>query len=339
MRRMRWTHLIGLAGVLAAGGCGEPGGSAMVRVDGSSTVYPINEAVAEDIQREQRDIKVTVGISGTGGGFKKLCAGELDICAASRPIKPSEVKACAASGIGYIELPVAYDGIAIVVSRQNSWADHLTITELKLLWEPEAQRRVKRWSDVRPGWPDEEIHLFGAGVDSGTYDYFTQAIVGREHASRGDYTSSEDDNVLVTGVAGDRLAMGFLGYAYYEQNRARLKLLPVDDGRPENGAGPIAPSPETIKNGAYQPLSRPLFLYVGSRSLDRPAVDRFVRFYLSRASALAAEVGFIPLPDRAYPLAQTRVDRRVTGSMFGGGGSQVGVSIERLLEKELAQAE
>ena len=320
-------------------GCGKPGESTMVRLDGSSTVYPISEAVAEELQRADRSMRVTVGISGTGGGFEKLCAGEVDLCAASRPIKPSEVEACARAGIGYIEIPVAYDGIVMIVNPENTWARHITTDELHAIWEPAAQGRVKRWSDVRPGWPDAELRLFGAGVDSGTYDYFTQAIVHEEHASRGDYTSSEDDNVLVVGVAGDPLALGFLGFAYYDQNRSRLAALPVDDGDPDNGAGPIAASLETIGGGTYQPLSRPLFLYVAATSLDRPEVDRFVRFYLDSAAALVEEVGFVPLPRRAYTLGQARVDRRVTGSMFGGRGSQVGVSVEALLAKDLSLAD
>lgn len=323
-----WVALLGA--LLAVAGCDKQQ-AALVKVDGSSTVFPITEAVAEQLRGVDPKVRVTVGVSGTGGGFKKFCAGETDLTNASRPIKPSEVELCAKNGVEYIELPVAYDGIAIVVNPQNTWADHVTVEELRRLWQPEAQGKVTRWSQVRSGWPDQEIHLFGAGVDSGTYDYFTEAVVGKEHSSRGDYTSSEDDNVLVQGVASDELALGFFGFAYYEQNRERLKVVPVDDGKPETGAGPVAPSLESVRSGTYQPLSRPLFVYVSRRALDRPEVASFVRFYLESAPELAAEVGYVPLPERAYALAQQRVDARRTGSMFGGRGSQVGVSIEALL--------
>lgn len=330
--------MVGL--VLAACGGGESGGQGglggTVQADGSSTVFPITEAVAEEFQGVNPDVRVTVGISGTGGGFKKLCAGEIDLAAASRPIRQSEVEQCEAAGVGYIEIPVAFDGIAIVVNPKNTWVDSLTVAELKKMWEPEAQGKVRRWSDIRAGWPDSEIHLFGAGVDSGTYDYFTEAVVGKQHASRGDYTSSEDDNVVVQGVATDPLALGFFGYAYYEENRDKLKIVPVDDGNPDNGAGPIAPSPETVKGGTYQPLARPVLIYVSTKALDRPEVAAFVDFYLQNASELVDEVGYIPLPATAYELAQARVERRITGSMFGGKGSRVGVRIEDMMAAESA---
>lgn len=304
-----------------------------IRADGSSTVFPIAEAVAEEFQKENRDAKVTVGISGTGGGFKKLCSGEVDIANASRPVKPSEVELCAKNGIEFVELPVAYDGIAIVVNRENDWATSITVEELKKMWEPGAQGKVTRWSDVRKGWPDTELRLYGAGVDSGTYDYFTEAIVQKEHSSRGDYTSSEDDNVIVQGVANDKNALGFFGYAYYGENKDKLKLVPVDDGKEENGAGAVAASPETVSDGTYQPLSRPIFVYVARKSLERPEIAAFMKFFLANSKELVPEVGYIALPDTAYTLAQKRVDARTTGSLFGGKGSQVGVSIEQLLSK------
>jgi phosphate transport system substrate-binding protein len=333
---------LAMAGCLAAAavltGCPKSprgdGLSGAVRVDGSSTVFPITEAVAEEFQKVHGGVRVTVGISGTGGGFKKFGHGETDISDASRPIKPSEVELCAKNGIEYVELPVAYDGLAVVVHPQNTWVDHLTVAELKRLWAPEAQGAITRWSQVRDGWPNEEIHLFGAGVDSGTYDYFTEAVVGKEHMSRGDFTASEDDNVLVQGIATDRLALGFFGYAYYEENRGKLKLVPIDDGKDETGRGPIAPTPETVADGTYQPLSRPIFIYVRTQALDRPEVAAFVRFYLENAPRLVMQVGYIPLPAKAYALAQTRVEKRVTGSMFGGRGSRVGVRIEDLLAAE-----
>lgn len=305
-----------------------------VRVDGSSTVFPITEAMAEEFQKVHPNVRITVGISGTGGGFKKFGAGETDISDASRPIKPAEVELCAKNGIEYIELPIAYDGLAVVVNPRNDWVSYITTAELKRMWEPQAQNAVKKWKDVRDGWPDREIHLFGPGVDSGTYDYFTEAIVHKEHSSRGDFTSSEDDNVLVQGIATDELALGFFGFAYYAENKDKLKIVPVDDGDDSNGKGPIAPSFETVTDGTYQPLSRPVFIYVNRKSLDRPEVAAFVKFYLENATRLIKEVGFIPLPERAYPLAQHRVDARRTGSLFGGKGSQVGVRIDQLLEKE-----
>jgi len=312
-----------------------PSGSAgsVIGIDGSSTVFPITEAVAEEF-RDQSPAKVTIGVSGTGGGFKKFCSGETAISGASRPIKPSEVQLCKDKGIEYVELPVAYDGIAVVVNPGNDWANDMTVAELKALFRPEAQNDVKRWSQVRTGWPEQEIHLFGAGVDSGTYDYFTAAIVGTEHASRGDFTSSEDDNVLVQGVAMDKLALGFFGYAYYKENAGKLKVLGIDDGKDDNGKGPIQPSPATVIDNTYSPLSRPIFIYVSRAALERSEVDTFVKFYLEHASKLVGEVGYISLPPRAYELALKRLSSRVVGSVFGGAGSRVGVSVEALLAAE-----
>jgi phosphate transport system substrate-binding protein len=305
----------------------------IIKIDGSSTVYPITEAVAEEFQKaEKGKVKVTVGISGTGGGFKKFGAGETDISDASRPIKPSEVELCKKNGIEYIELPVAYDGLAVMVNPKNNWVNHLTVKELKRIWEPEAQGKVTKWNQVRPNWPDKEIHLFGPGVDSGTYDYFTEAIVGKEHASRGDYTASEDDNVLVQGIATDGLALGFFGVAYYENNKGRLKLVPVDDENEANGKGPMLPTYENIVKGSYQPLARPIFIYVNKKSADKPEVKRFVEFYMKNGGKLAKEVGYIALPDKAYELALKRFEKRVIGSVFGGHGSQVGVKIEEILK-------
>lgn len=266
-----------------------------VKIDGSSTVYPITEAVAEEFKAEHKDVRVTVGLSGTGGGFKKFSRGETDINNASRSIKQSEIEACKANNIDYIELSVAYDGLAVVVHPENTWTKDITVDELKRLWEPEAQGNIKRWNQIRPEWPDEEIHLFGAGVESGTYDYFTEAIVGESHKSRGDYTASEDDNVLVQGVSTDKYALGFFGLAYFEENQDKLKLVPVDGGN-----GPVTPSLETVKNKTYTPLSRPLFIYVNSEAVKRPEVQTFVNFYIENAGALATEVGYIPLTDEEY---------------------------------------
>jgi len=312
--------------------------SGSIAVDGSSTVFPITEAMAEEFRREQPNVRVTVGVSGTGGGFKKFSRGEIDICDASRPIKDAELQMARQNKVDFVELPVAYDGIAIVVNPKNAWCDSITVEELKRLWEPSAQNKVTRWNQVRPDWPDREIHLFGPGVDSGTYDYFTGAIVGKEGASRGDFTSSEDDNVLVQGIAADELALGFFGFAYYDQNKDRLRVVPVNDGNPQNGDGAIVPSVDTVKNSTYQPLSRPIFIYVRKEALDRPEVSLFIDFYLGNAPSLVGQVGYIPLPDAAYQLAQARVERKVTGSVFAGG-SQVGMSVQDLLRKESGAAE
>jgi phosphate transport system substrate-binding protein len=339
MRARRASLLLTTAATLVLAGCGGGGSSSsatasVVTLDGSSTVFPVSEAVAEEFQKTNPGVRVTVGISGTGGGFQKFCRGETDISNASRPITATETEACAKSSIAFIELPVAYDGLAIVVNPKATWADALTVAELKTMWAPEAQDKVKRWTQVRPGWPDRELHLFGAGVDSGTYDYFTQAIVGKEGASRGDFTSSEDDNVLVQGIANDELALGFMPYAYYAENRDALKLVPVDDGKPDNGSGPILPSVDTVKGGTYQPLSRPVFIYVSIKALDRPEVLRFVDFYLTQGGALAEEVGYVPLGERGYQLVGEHFTARKTGSVFEHAGSQVGLTIEQLLARE-----
>ena len=303
---------------------------ALVAVDGSSTVFPITEAVAEDWQKSNQGMKATVGISGTGGGFKKFCAGDIDISDASRPIKASEAADCQAKGIEYIELPVAFDGLAVMVNPENTWVDHLTVAELKKIWEPEAQGKVLRWSDVRTGWPQTELHLYGPGADSGTFDYFTEAIVGKEDSSRGDFTVSEDDNVLVQGIANDAAALGFFGVAYYEQNKDSLKLVPLDDGKAENGAGPILPDRTTVENGTYQPLARPIFIYVSRSAADRAEGQSFVEYYLNEAARLVPQVGYIALPGNSYELALAKFTRRATGSAFGGG-SQVGIQISDIL--------
>ncbi|MGE0360638.1 MAG: PstS family phosphate ABC transporter substrate-binding protein [Vicinamibacterales bacterium] len=326
--------------VLAGCGGGQPtggggtGAAAVVTLDGSSTVFPVSEAVAEEFQKANPGVRVTVGISGTGGGFQKFCRAETDISNASRPITAGETEACAKAGVAFIELPVAYDGLAVVANPKATWIDHITVAELKTMWAPEAQDKVKQWAQVRAGWPARELHLFGAGVDSGTYDYFTQAIVGKEGASRGDFTSSEDDNVLVQGIANDELALGFMPYAYFAENQAALKLVPVDDGKADNGAGPISPSVETVKGGTYQPLSRPIFIYVSTRALERPEVVTFIEFYLAQGGALAEEVGYVPLGDQGYRLVTEHFTARKTGTVFAHGGSQVGLTIEQLLARE-----
>jgi len=317
----------------SSAGAGASGAPTMIKLDGSSTVFPISEAVAEEFQKANPTVRITVGISGTGGGFQKFCRQETDISDASRPIKPAEIEACQQAGVEYIELPVAYDGLAIVVNPKNSWATSMTVAELKALWAPEAQGAVTKWSQIRKSWPDREIHLFGAGVDSGTFDYFTEAIVGKEGSSRGDFTSSEDDNVIVQGVAGDEVGLGFLPLAYVEQNAAALKVVPVDDGKNENGSGPIAPSAETVRNGTYQPLSRPLFIYVARKAADRPEVQKLVDAFFGAAS-LMREVGYVELTPEIYGLAKEHFGARKVGTAFGAGGSQVGMTLESLLARE-----
>jgi phosphate transport system substrate-binding protein len=306
----------------------------LITVDGSSTVFPIAEAVAEEFGKAHPDSRTpTVGISGTGGGFQKFCRGETDISNASRPIRPAEIEACQKAGVEYVEVPIAYDGLAIVVNPKNTWAATITVDELKTLWSPDAQGKITHWNQLRASWPNREIRLFGAGVDSGTYDYFTEATVGKEGASRGDFTSSEDDNVIVQGVASDELALGFLPLAYVEANRDKLKLVPVDDGKADNGAGPILPSAQTVRDGTYQPLSRPLFVYVSRTAADRPEVEQFVEMFFSRAD-LVKEVGYIELTPQIYELARKHFADKKLGTAFGEGGSQVGMTLEALLAKE-----
>ena len=280
-----------------------------VSIDGSSTVFPISEAVAEEFLAVQPRVRVTVGVSGTGGGFKKFLAGEIDINDASRPIKMKEVKQASASGIGFIELPIAYDGLSVVVNTKNDWVDHLTITELNKIWQPGSS--VTRWSDVRDGWPETEIQLYGPGTDSGTFDYFTETINGKSGASRPDYTANEDDNALVRGISGDEGSLGYFGYAYYAANMDKLRVVAIDGGK-----GPVAPTEITINNGTYAPLSRPVFIYVRPDALDRKEVRAFVDFYIESAPMLATEVGYIPLPDSVYAGAKQRVESREIGTAY-----------------------
>ncbi len=292
-----------------------------VRIDGSSTVFPITEAVAEEYRAAQPKVRVTIGISGTGGGFKKFYAGETDINDASRPIKSKEIDKAAENGIDFIELPVAFDGISVVVNPENDWVDSLTPDELHRLWMPEST--VKTWQDLRPEWPAEEIKLYGPGVDSGTFDYFTEAINGKSQVCRADFTASEDDNVLVLGVAGDKNALGFFGFAYYLENKDQLKVVPID-----NGDGPVAPSMESINGGTYAPLSRAVFIYVAKSAAERAEVRNFVDFYLTNAPALVAEVGYVPLPDALYTAGKDRMAKGVTGTVYVEGSK--GKSLEDL---------
>ena len=308
--------------VSCGGGSGGPASNAgappaaVIAVDGSSTVFPISEAVAEEFQKENPGTKVTVGLSGTGGGFQKFCRGETAVSNASRPISAAEIEACQAASITYIELPIAYDGLAVVVNPKNTWTTSMTVAELRKLWAPDAQGKVLRWNQVRDSWPNQEVHLFGAGVDSGTFDYFTEVINGKAKASRGDYTSSEDDNILVQGVSGDQYALGFMGLAYYEENKDKMKLVAIDDEQPENGAGPINPSAETVRNGTYRPLSRPIFIYVNTAALSRPEVQDFVEYYLEAGESLVSEVGYVPLTDAEQQLVRERFSEKTEGTIF-----------------------
>ncbi len=303
----------------------------LVKIDGSSTVFPITEAVAEDFQKAVKGaVRVTVGISGTGGGFKKFCRGDIDISNASRPILKKEMDACKETGIQYIELPVAYDALTVVVNLKNDWLKSITVEELKKMWAPEAQGTVMKWSQVNPAWPDEQLKLYGPGADSGTFDYFTEAIVGKSKSSRGDFTASEDDNVLVQGVSRDKGALGYFGYAYYAENMKKLRAVPIVE---KAGKPAVFPSMETVKDGTYQPLARPIFIYVNAKSLDKPEVRDFVEFYLKNAQRLTQEVKYVPLPDKAYKLALDNVKKKKLGTGFGGV-AEVGVSVEELLQRE-----
>ena len=293
-----------------------------VKVDGSSTVFPITEAVAEEFGKMYPRVRITVGVSGTGGGFKKYTLGEIDINDASRAIKGKEIKKTSKNNIDFVELPVAFDGLSVVVSKDNTWVDNLTKEELNMIWKPESS--VNTWSDVREGWPTEPIKLYGPGTDSGTFDYFTEAINGKSQVCRSDFSKSEDDNVLVQGVAGDKYSLGFFGFAYYKENKDKLKIVPIDGGN-----GPVVPSEKTINNGTYQPLSRPIFIYVNPISGDRPEVHAFVEYYLKEAKQLVGEVGYVALPDQVYALGLKRFNNKVTGSVFSGKNT-VGVKIEDL---------
>jgi phosphate transport system substrate-binding protein len=267
----------------------------VVSLDGSSTVYPISEAVAEEFLAAAPQVRTTVGVSGTGGGFKRFLAGETDITDASRPISDSEKATAAANGIEYLEIAVAFDGLSVVVNPSNTWVDHLTVAELQMIWQPGST--VDGWNDIRPEWPDQPIRLYGAGTDSGTFDYFTEVVNGEAGASRPDYTASENDNVLVQGIAGDENALGYFGYAYYQENQDKLKLVPIDNG---SGSGPILPDHTTINDGTYAPLSRPLFIYLSKTGAAKPQVRAFVEFYLEIAPQIVDEVGYIPLPAADY---------------------------------------
>jgi phosphate transport system substrate-binding protein len=302
----------------------------IIQIDGSSTVFPVTEAVAEEFQKAKKGkTKVTVGISGTGGGFKKFCRGETDISDASRPILKAEMDTCKKTGISYFELPIAFDALTVIVNPKNDWVKALTVPDLKKMWEPAAQGKVTNWNQVRSEWPNTPLKLFGPGADSGTFDYFTEAIVGKAKSSRGDFTASEDDNVLVQGVANDRNALGYFGFAYYIENEKKLRAAPIDGGR-----GPVMPSAKTVEDGTYQPLSRPIFIYVSKKSYDsKPEVKEFVEFFLKEGPALIKQVKYVPLPQSAYTIGTDHLKKGKVGTVFGGEAG-VGIKIEDLLKRE-----
>ncbi|MFN4208899.1 MAG: PstS family phosphate ABC transporter substrate-binding protein [Agrobacterium albertimagni] len=327
MNLPRKTLFAGLASLVAAASVHA---ETLIKIDGSSTVYPVTEAVAEEFQKAKKGaVKVTVGISGTGGGFKKFCRGETDISDASRPILKQEMEACRNAGIKYIELPVAFDALTVVVHPKNDWIKQMTVAELKTMWEPAAQGKISKWNQVNPAWPDKPLKLYGAGSDSGTFDYFTEAIVGKAKSSRGDYTASEDDNVLVQGVSRDPNAIGYFGFAYYEENHDKLKAVPIVN--PKGKA--VAPSVEAVMAGEYEPLSRPIFIYVNAKSAEKPEVKEFVEFYLKNGKQLVKEVKYVPLSDADYKHALENFGKKKTGTAFGGE-AEVGVKVSDLLKRE-----
>lgn len=304
---------------------------ALIKIDGSSTVFPVTEAVAEEFMKLKKGkVQVTVGISGTGGGFKKFCRGETAIQDASRPILEKEMADCKAAGIKYIELPVAFDALTVVMNPKNTFLKQATVEELKKMWEPSAQGKITKWNQVNPAWPDAPMKLFGAGADSGTFDYFTEAIVGKSKSSRGDFTASEDDNVLVQGVSRDVNAIGYFGYAYYAENKDKLNAVPIVN--PKTGKA-VSPSQESVIAGEYQPLSRPIFIYVNAAEANRPEVKEFVDYYLKESAELVKEVKYVPLTPADYKHAHENFEKRRTGTAFGGV-AEVGVTISELLKRD-----
>ena len=330
--KLRFSRFaVAAAAAAALGAAALPARAQLVKIDGSSTVFPITEAVAEDFQQSMKGkVRVTVGISGTGGGFKKFCRGEIDISNASRPILKSEMDACKAAGVQYYELPVAYDALTVVINPKNTWIKSLTPAELKKMWEPSAQNKTKTWKQVNAAWPDQPLKLFGPGADSGTFDYFTEAVNGKSKASRGDFTASEDDNVLVQGVSRDVNALGYFGFAYYLENKDKLTAVPIS---PEPGKPAVGPSMDAVINGSYQPLSRPIFIYVNAKSLERPEVKQFIEFYMNNADALVREVKYVPLPPKAYAYNLDHLNKKQLGTKFGGE-AKVGLTIEDLMKME-----
>jgi phosphate transport system substrate-binding protein len=300
-----------------------------IKIDGSSTVYPITEAIANQFQQTKPQYRgqVKVDFSGTSGGFRKFCAKQTDISNASRPILQAEIDTCNKNGVKFIEIPVAFDALTITVHKDNSWAKDITVAELQKIWQPEAEGKITRWNQVRNSWPDQPINLYGAGKDSGTFDYFTEAIVGKSGASRNDYIASEDDLALVRGVAKDPNSLGYFGYAYYLDNKSQIKALAVN-----NGKGAVLPSRDTVEDSKYQPLSRPLFIYVNAEAVEKnPALKELIDYYIKYAQFTATSVGYVPLPSESYEIAKARFKKAKTGTLFAGK-EQVDLTISDLLK-------
>ena len=326
-RRCYW--IIGLlALVLVTTGCNfSKGGTDIIDLDGSSTVFPIAEAMVEEFGKQSDGgARVVVGISGTGGGFKKFCNGETDVNNASRPIKAREVALCAEEGIEFVEVPIALDGLTVAVHQENHFAQCITVDELHTMWSPEAEDEVTRWNQVRPTWPDERMQLYGPGVDSGTFDYFTDVINGEAQASRGDFISNERDDVLIQGIAGGKFSLGYFGYSFFAENEDILNSVAVDSGN-----GCVSPTDQTINDGSYSPLSRPLFIYIRKSAEMPPIFDQFVEFVVNADRAnLIQEVGYVPLADEIYELALARFGKGLTGTLFGGENPAEGSVLEVL---------
>ena len=300
-----------------------------VKIDGSSTVYPITEGIAEDFQKATK-IKVTVGVSGTGGGFKKFCRGEIDIANASRSITLQEIEACRAQGIEFYEFPIAFDAMTVVVNHRNTFINQLTIDQLRRLWEPAAQGKITHWNQIDPKWPNQRISLFGPGADSGTFEYFTEAVTGKSKSSRGDFTASEDDNILVKGVSTNQFGLAYFGFAYYEENKSKVRAVPIvnKDGQT------VYPSERSVMDGSYNPLARPIFIYVNAASAKKPEVKQFIEFYMKNAATISRDVKYVPLPDKVYQTNITNLNRGRVGTVFGGH-AKVGMTIEELVNAEI----
>lgn len=332
MKNMKW--LLSALTVLGLTACSRTEEAKRISIDGSSTVFPLSEAIAElaSSNPKLKNLRVGVALSGTGGGFKKFCAGEIEIAGASRPISDSEKEICAKNDVTFVELPVAYDGIAVVVNKENPCIESLSVAQLKMMWEPAAERKIKNWNQIHPLCPDMALNLYGPGHDSGTFDYFTEAVVGKPKSSRSDFTASEDDNVLVTGVAGDKGALGYFGYVYFVENSDKLKLVAIDSGN-----GPVLPSAKSISNGTYSPLSRPLFIYVAAKKLENPNLSDFVRFYVANSAEMAQSVGYISLGEtqvqneKLYDLVQKILIKPSTGALFSS--TQSSLPLEERLKK------
>ncbi len=318
LTRARMLAPAALLCTLLAAGAGQDSAAlrGAIRIDGSSTVYPITEAVAEEFSKQASKVNVSVGISGTGGGFKRFCVGETDITDASRPITPSEVTLAAEKKVEYIEIPVAYDALTVVVNPKNDWVKSLTVEQVRKIYS--AAGAAKTWKDLDPAWPDRPLKVFSPGTDSGTFDYFKEVVIGKDGNVRSDMSVSEDDNALVMGVAGNLDGIGYFGLAYYEENQSKLRAIPIDGGK-----GPVAPTTKTVNDGTYTPFSRPLFIYVNRKSADRTEVQAFIDFYLKEAGELAKEVGYVNMPDEILARAKARWSSRKTGTVFVADGKKV----------------